>query len=59
MELSFRRVEAVASYLVKKHNVNESQLLTFWYGKLNPVADNTTKEGRMLNRRVEILVGGM
>ncbi len=59
MELSFRRVEAVAKYLVKNLNVNESQLLTFWYGKLNPVADNSTKEGQMLNRRVEILVGGI
>ena len=59
MELSFRRVEAVANYLVKNLNVNESQLLTFWYGKLNPVADNSTKEGQMLNRRVEILVGGI
>jgi OOP family OmpA-OmpF porin len=58
-ELSFRRVEAVANYLVKNHNVDESQLLTFWYGELNPVADNSTEEGRMQNRRVEILVGGM
>ena len=59
MELSFRRVEAVANYLVKNHNVDESQLLTFWYGELNPIADNSTEEGRMQNRRVEILVGGI
>ena len=59
MELSFRRVEAIAKYLVKNLNVDKSQLLTFWYGKLNPVADNSTKEGRRQNRRVEILVGGM
>ena len=59
LELSYRRVEAIANYLVEKHNVDKSQLHAFWYGKLNPVVDNSTKEGRRQNRRVEILVGGM
>lgn len=59
IELSHRRVESIATYLVENFNVNRSQLVTFWFGDLNPVADNSTKEGRMQNRRVEILVGGM
>jgi len=59
MDLSYRRVESIATYLVENLNVKRSQLVTFWFGELNPVAGNSTKEGRMQNRRVEILVGGM
>ncbi|MCP3940888.1 MAG: OmpA family protein [Desulfobacteraceae bacterium] len=57
--LSKRRIEAVANYLIKNLKVAKSQIVMFWFGQLNPVADNTTREGRMQNRRVEILVGGM
>jgi len=59
LDLSYRRVESIAGYLVENFNVDRSQLVTFWFGDLNPVVDNSTKEGRMQNRRVEILVGGM
>lgn len=57
--LSYRRVEAVANYLIKTHDVDPDQLLMFWFGSLNPVADNATREGRMQNRRVGIVVGGI
>jgi OOP family OmpA-OmpF porin len=59
MELSYNRVAMISNYLVDNFQVDKSQVLEFWFGKLNPVADNATKEGRMQNRRVEILVGGM
>ena len=59
IELSYRRVESIANYLVENLKVDESQLIRFWFGDINPVADNSTPEGRMRNRRVEILVGGM
>ena len=59
LDLSYKRVESIASYLVENFNVNRSQLVTFWFGKLNPVADNSSSEGRMQNRRVEILIGGI
>ena len=57
--LSYRRVGAVSDYLIKTHDVNSDQLLMFWFGSLNPAADNATREGRMQNRRVEIVVGGI
>ncbi len=57
--LSRDRVNSVAQYLVDDHGVNPDQLLGFWFGSLNPVADNSTRKGRMKNRRVEIVVGGL
>ncbi len=57
MELSRHRVERVAYYLSTKFKIDSSRVLKFWYGKTNPVADNSNAEGRALNRRVEILIG--
>lgn len=59
MGLSRQRVESITNYLIDNFNVDKSQIVMFWFGKLNPIADNATREGRMQNRRVEILVGGM
>ncbi|PWT89186.1 MAG: hypothetical protein C5B55_11800 [Blastocatellia bacterium] len=54
-ELSQRRADAVIRYLVESHNIPLRRIVTpFGYGESNPVADNTTKEGRAQNRRVEI-----
>jgi OOP family OmpA-OmpF porin len=56
--LSQRRVESAVAYLMNTYNIASTRLVTAWYGKLNPLADNDTEEGRALNRRVEITVGG-
>jgi OmpA-OmpF porin, OOP family len=53
--LSQRRADAVIRYLVENHNIPLRRIVTpYGYGELNPVADNTTREGRAQNRRVEI-----
>ncbi len=51
--LSLARAETVKKYLVKK-GVPASQITTRGEGPNNPIADNKTKEGRAMNRRVEI-----
>jgi OOP family OmpA-OmpF porin len=58
LPLSKRRVESVANYL-KQQGVGMDRMTLLWYGQTNPIADNSTPEGRAKNRRVEIAVGGM
>jgi outer membrane protein OmpA-like peptidoglycan-associated protein len=55
--LSEQRAEAIVRYLVENHNVPLRRIVTpFGYGAANPVADNTTREGRAENRRAEVRV---
>ncbi len=51
--LSERRAEAVMNYLIKK-GVNPRTFVTRGFGENQPVAPNTTYEGRQKNRRVEL-----
>lgn len=53
--LSEKRAKSVADYL-QTFGVEQTRLTTVGYGKTQPVADNTTAEGRQKNRRVEVAV---
>ena len=55
--LSKRRAEAVKAYLVSR-GVEGSRVYTEGKGKTQPIADNSTAEGRAQNRRVEMEVTG-
>jgi outer membrane protein OmpA-like peptidoglycan-associated protein/preprotein translocase subunit YajC len=52
--LSERRAEAVTRYLAQHEIPLRRIVLPFGYGEAMPVADNTTREGRKQNRRVEV-----
>jgi OmpA-OmpF porin, OOP family len=52
--LSDRRAQAVAAWLTG-HGVAGARLSAKGFGPANPVADNTTDEGRAKNRRVELV----
>jgi len=53
--LSERRARSVADYL-GSHGVNSARLATKGFGETQPIATNTTEEGRAANRRVEIRI---
>ena len=55
--LSERRAAAVVMSLVNQFDIKASRLITRGFGEDQPIADNATKEGRALNRRVEIGCG--
>jgi len=55
MSLSVDRANSVKAYLVNA-GINGANLTTKGYGESKPISDNTTEEGRALNRRVEIKV---
>ena len=51
MGLSERRAASVCNYLVEK-GISQNSLETVGYGEADPIADNHTREGRNMNRRV-------
>lgn len=54
LQLSQQRADAVKNYLVG-NGVAASQITSSTgYGEANPVADNSTAEGKKMNRRVEV-----
>jgi outer membrane protein OmpA-like peptidoglycan-associated protein len=55
-ELGQRRATSVAGYLVGNKGLDPTQVRVVSYGANKPVADNSSRSGRRMNRRVEILV---
>lgn len=55
-ELSTSRALSVLHYLMNEKNILPERLSAIGYGEYHPVASNDTKEGRQLNRRVEIVI---
>jgi len=53
-DLDRRRAEAVRDYLVSRHGIDPSRITVEGRGSREPIADNSTAEGRLRNRRVEI-----
>ncbi len=55
-KLSERRAGAVRDVLVNQYGVEADRVNAVGYGKDRPAADNATREGRAINRRVEAAV---
>ena len=55
--LSQRRADAVVRYLAENHNIPLRRIIIpFGYGEKQPMADNSTRDGRKQNRRVEVKI---
>jgi outer membrane protein OmpA-like peptidoglycan-associated protein len=54
LALSKRRAAAVRTWLTQ-HGIAGNRLVARGFGMANPVGDNSTAEGRQLNRRVELV----
>ncbi|HDL18437.1 MAG TPA: OmpA family protein, partial [Bacteroidetes bacterium] len=53
-KLSAKRAQSVKEYLTNK-GISANKIVAYGYGEENPLADNSTKEGRAKNRRIEFV----
>ena len=58
LKLSDDRAKAVVNYLISQ-GINAKRLTSQGFGESQPVADNSTEEGKALNRRTEFIVTGL
>lgn len=56
LKLGEERARAVMMYLYKSYNIPLHRMAVVSFGSSKPLADNSTRQGRAENRRVEILV---
>jgi outer membrane protein OmpA-like peptidoglycan-associated protein len=54
MKLSKRRAESVRNWLLNK-GISEDRMVAKGFGPDNPIANNSTADGRMKNRRIEFV----
>ncbi len=55
LKLSENRAKSVAEFIISK-GISKNRITSKGYGKSDPVADNSTEDGRHLNRRVELII---
>jgi outer membrane protein OmpA-like peptidoglycan-associated protein len=55
LQLSRERAESIKEYLVSE-GVDATKLVTKGMGESEPIADNSTEQGRFRNRRIEFMV---
>ncbi len=56
LKLSQKRANAVRMHLINNFNIPHWRLDAKGYGESRPIADNKTKEGKQLNRRVTAVI---
>ena len=56
IDLGERRAQATRRYLNMSHGVPLHRMSVISYGESAPIADNGTREGRSLNRRIALVV---
>ena len=56
LSLSTERANSIVRVFRENYNIDPARLLAAGRGKFGPVATNSTKEGRALNRRIQIIL---
>jgi len=56
LNLSAERARAVQQYLLANMNLAEERTQALGYGEERPIANNETDEGRMQNRRIDVVI---
>ncbi len=54
-QLSQKRAQSVFNYLIE-NGINTKQLIPHGYGSEQPIADNSTEEGKQRNRRIQFKI---
>ena len=57
-QLSQRRANSVGNYLIQS-GVGANRISAVGFGESNPIASNSTPEGRAQNRRVEVQISAV
>ncbi len=55
LELGYKRAEAAMRYLNMEQGIPLFRMNVISYGEYKPIADNSTKDGRAMNRRVALV----
>jgi len=58
-DLSYGRADAVMRFISQNSNVSIERIRAVAHGSGEPIAPNTTSEGRQANRRVEVFIRGL
>ncbi len=56
LELSVRRAESVAAYLMTHSDIASSRVSSIGFGETKPIANNETADGRWKNRRIDVVI---
>jgi chemotaxis protein MotB len=59
LRLSIARAAVVAEYMLANSTIDPQRIATMGFGEFRPLASNQTERGREMNRRVEIILGGL
>jgi OOP family OmpA-OmpF porin len=56
LNLSAERARAVQQYLIANMNLAEERTQALGYGEERPIANNETEDGRVQNRRIDVVI---
>ena len=56
LRLSIQRADSVAAYVLERTGMPGSRISSVGYGETKPIANNETSDGRLKNRRIDVVL---